>query len=374
VSDFQVVQTNNKARIARFKTAHGEIETPVFMPVGTQATVKAVTPRQLHELDTQIILANTYHLHIRPGDELIAKAGGLHKFMNWDAPILTDSGGYQVYSLAKVRKISGDSIFFSSHIDGRKIELTPRKVIQIQKNLGSDIMMPLDECPPATAEYNILKQAVDRTYRWMGQAVAAHRELPPVTNNGQKLFGIVQGGIDKSLRKMSLEQIVSFGLDGYAVGGLSVGEGREHREDIINYCTDMLPADKPRYLMGVGTPEDLIFAIGEGIDMFDCVLPTRLARHGAFFSSIGRKNIKNKQYELDFAPLEEGCTCYACSDFTRGYIRHLFKADEILSYTLLSIHNIRYLQDLTARAKEAIRAGNYQSWAKGEMDRLGEYQ
>lgn len=372
MSDLQVIQTDKKARITRFKTAHGEIETPVFMPVGTQATVKAVTPRQLHELDTQIILANTYHLHIRPGDELIAKAGGLHKFMNWDGPILTDSGGYQVYSLAKVRKISGDSIFFSSHIDGSKIELTPRKVIQIQKNLGSDIMMPLDECPPATAEYNILKQAVDRTYRWMGQAVAAHRELPSVTNNGQKLFGIVQGGIDKSLRKMSLEQIVSFGLDGYAVGGLSVGEGREHREEIINYCTDMLPADKPRYLMGVGTPEDLIFAIGEGIDMFDCVLPTRLARHGAFFSSTGRRNIKNKQYELDFTPLEDGCTCYACSDFTRGYIRHLFKAEEILSYTLLSIHNIRYLQDLTLRAKEAIRAGNYQSWAKGEMERLGE--
>jgi queuine tRNA-ribosyltransferase len=337
------------ARLGKFSTPHGDIETPIFMPVGTQATVKSLTPEDLHDINAQIILSNTYHLFMRPGHELIAKAGGLHKFMNWDGPILTDSGGFQVFSLGDLRKISEEGVEFRSHIDGSKKFISPEKAVEIQTALGSDIMMAFDECAPYPADRQYVKNSLERTTRWLGRCVDAHKN----TEN-QALFGIVQGGMYKDLREQSAEQILQYDLPGYAVGGLSVGEPKELMYEVLDYTTPLLPEDKPRYLMGVGTPDCLFEGVIRGIDMFDCVLPTRIARNGTAMTSEGRISIKNAKYFEDFSPLDAECDCYVCKNYTKAYLRHLYKANEILSSRLMSYHNLHFLLNLMKNIREAI--------------------
>lgn len=320
---FQLTHTDGRARAGVLRTPHGEIHTPVFMPVGTQATVKAVPPRDLEAMEAQIILANTYHLYLRPGDELIARRGGLHRFMGWSRPILTDSGGFQVFSLSAIRKIDDDGVTFKSHLDGSFHRFTPEKAISIQENLGADIIMCLDECPPSTdRDYNPI--ALARTHAWAVRCRQAHRRAD------QALFGIVQGGIFPDLREQSARFLTALDFPGYAIGGLAVGESKADMFQIITWMDDLLPADKPRYLMGVGEPTDLIRAVARGVDMADCVLPTRLARHGAAFTRDGRINMRNRIYAEDDRPIDPECGCYACRHFSRAYIRHLLQAGEIL--------------------------------------------
>lgn len=337
------------ARLGKFHTPHGVIETPIFMPVGTQATVKSLTPEDLHDVNAQIILSNTYHLFLRPGHELIEKAGGLHKFMNWDGPILTDSGGFQVFSLGDLRKISEEGVEFRSHIDGSKKFISPEKAVEIQTALGSDIMMAFDECAPYPADRQYVKNSLERTTRWLGRCVEAHKN----TEN-QALFGIVQGGMYKDLREQSAEQILQYDLPGYAVGGLSVGEPKELMYEVLDYTTPLLPENKPRYLMGVGTPDCLFEGVIRGIDMFDCVLPTRIARNGTAMTSQGRLTIKNAKYFEDFTPLDPECDCYVCKNYTKAYLRHLYKANEILSSRLMSYHNLHFLLNLMKNIRQAI--------------------
>ncbi len=337
------------ARLGKLNTPHGDIETPIFMPVGTQATVKSLTPEDLHDINAQIILSNTYHLFMRPGHELIEKAGGLHKFMNWDGPILTDSGGFQVFSLGDLRKISEEGVEFRSHIDGSKKFISPEKAVEIQTALGSDIMMAFDECAPYPADRAYVKNSLERTTRWLGRCVEAHKN----TEN-QALFGIVQGGMYKDLREQSAEQILQYDLPGYAVGGLSVGEPKELMYEVLDYTTPLLPRDKPRYLMGVGTPDCLFEGVIRGIDMFDCVLPTRIARNGTAMTSQGRLSIKNAKFFDDFTPLDPECDCYVCKNYTKSYLRHLYKANEILSSRLMSYHNLHFLLNLMKNIRQAI--------------------
>ena len=338
------------ARRGVIHTPHGDIETPVFMPVGTQATVKAMTPEELKDMvDARIILSNTYHLYLRPGDDLIAEAGGLHKFMNWDRPILTDCGGFQVFSLSKLREITEEGVMFRSHLDGSKHFLSPEKSISIQNNLGSDIMMAFDECCPYPSTYEYTKASMERTTRWAKRSQEAHRRPEE-----QGLFGIVQGGMYKDLREESAKQLVELDFPGYAVGGLSVGEPAELMYDVLEYTTQFLPENKPRYLMGVGTPDYLIEAVMRGIDMCDCVLPTRIARNGTALTSEGKVVVRNATYEKDWTPLDHNCDCYTCTHYTRAYIRHLIKAGEILGARLLSIHNLRFLVRLMENVRKAI--------------------
>ena len=339
----------SKARRGRITTRHSVIETPVFMPVGTQATVKAMKPEEIREMGADIILGNTYHLYLRPGHELIREAGGLHKFMNWSGSILTDSGGFQFFSLGKMRKITEEGVKFQSHIDGSRHMLTPESVVEIQTALGSDIMMAFDECAPYPADRRYIKDSLARTSRWLKRCKEAH-----TNTEEQALFGIMQGGMYKDLRKESADQIVEMDLPGYSIGGLSVGEPKEVMYDIMDDCVDWLPADKPRYLMGVGSPDCLVEGVARGIDMFDCVIPTRIARNGMAYTSFGKVSIKNKQYERDFGPLDPKCDCYTCRNYSRAYLRHLFKANEILSSILLSHHNIYYLIHLMKEIREAI--------------------
>lgn len=347
------------ARRGRIYTPHGIIETPVFMPVGTQATVKAMTPDELKEMvNAKIILSNTYHLYLRPGDELIAEAGGLHKFMNWDRAILTDSGGFQVFSLADLRNITEEGVKFKSHLDGSSHFISPEKSMSIQNNLGSDIMMVFDECCPYPATYEYTKASMERTTRWAKRCIEAHKNP-----DRQGLFGIVQGGMYKDLREESAKQLVELDFPGYAVGGLSVGEPAELMYDILSYTTPFLPEDKPRYLMGVGTPDYLIEAVLRGIDMCDCVLPTRIARNGTAMTSHGKVVVRNATFEKDWTPLDSECDCYTCTHYTRAYIRHLIKAGEILGARLLTIHNLRFLVRLMENVREAI-----------EQDRLLEFR
>ena len=347
------------ARRGRIYTPHGIIETPVFMPVGTQATVKAMTPDELKEMvNAKIILSNTYHLYLRPGDELIAEAGGLHKFMNWDRAILTDSGGFQVFSLADLRNITEEGVKFKSHLDGSSHFISPEKSMSIQNNLGSDIMMAFDECCPDPATYEYTKASMERTTRWAKRCIEAHKNP-----DRQGLFGIVQGGMYKDLREESAKQLVELDFPGYAVGGLSVGEPAELMYDILSYTTPFLPEDKPRYLMGVGTPDYLIEAVLRGIDMCDCVLPTRIARNGTAMTSHGKVVVRNATFEKDWTPLDSECDCYTCTHYTRAYIRHLIKAGEILGARLLTIHNLRFLVRLMENVREAI-----------EQDRLLEFR
>ncbi len=348
-----VSSKKSKARIGEVHTAHGVIETPVFMPVGTQATVKGLPSDFLDQLNTQIILGNVYHLNLRPTSERIASLGGLHSFMNWQKPILTDSGGYQVFSLQNQRTIESDGVTFKSHLDGSKHRLTPKRVIDIQRNLGSDIMMPLDICTPYPSTQTQVEDDMAITHRWEEEAFYYWQE----NTNNQLLFGLVQGGVYKESRQKSAEALTQFPFSGYSIGGLSVGEPTDELESITDHTTQFLPKDKPRYLMGVGLPENFEAAIRSGIDMFDCVAPTRLARHGNFFSREGRKNIRNSKFQDDLAPLDESCQCSTCTRYSRAYLRHLFVANEILGVTLMSHHNIAFVFDLINDIKQRIRQG-----------------
>ena len=347
---YKIEAKDGNARAGEIDTLHGKIKTPVFMPVGTQATVKAMTREELEEINSQIILGNTYHLYLRPGDGLVNDFGGLHKFMNWERPILTDSGGFQIFSLGDLRKIKEEGVYFSSHLDGSKHFLSPEKSIEIQNNLGSDIMMVLDECPPGLSSREYLLPSIERTTRWARRCIEANRN-----KDRQGLFAIVQGGIYEDLRDKSMNELVEMdeGFAGYAVGGLAVGEPREDMYRILEYITPKLPENKPRYLMGVGEPLDMLEAVEDGIDMMDCVQPTRIGRHGTVFTKYGRLVIKNASYSRDDRPLDE-CDCYVCKNYTRAYIRHLFKAEEILGQRLATYHNLYFLLKLMNDARQAI--------------------
>lgn len=345
------------ARRGEFSTPHGVVQTPVFMPVGTQATVKGVTPENLRELGAQIILGNTYHLYIRPGHELIRRFGGLHNFMNWQGPILTDSGGFQIFSLKELTRISEEGARFKSHLDGSMLFLSPEDAVAVQEALGSDIMMCLDTCIPYPATEKEAAEATALTGRWARRSRAAQRQT------GQLLFGIIQGGMYPALRAQAVAELVEIGFDGYALGGLSVGEPAELMMEITEQTAALMPEDHPRYLMGVGTPENLVEAVSRGVDMFDCVMPTRNARNGMLFTSSGRLVIKNARYQEDQRPIDEACTCYTCRHYSRAYLRHLFMAREILSSHLNTIHNLHYYVELMARMRKAI-----------EEDRFGQFR
>jgi queuine tRNA-ribosyltransferase len=357
---FDLIAKDRKARAGIFHTPHGDIPTPIFAPVGTQATVKSLTQRHLEELNAKLILANTYHLYLRPGDDLIAEMGGLHDFMSWDGPILTDSGGFQVFSLSNMRDIDEDGVIFKSHIDGSTHHFTPERSIAVQENLGADIMMAFDECAePHDRAY--IEKAMQRTHRW------AERCKKTQTRQDMALFGIVQGGIYPELREISAKFITSLDFPGNAIGGLSVGETKEDMHAMIDVVNAILPQDKPRYLMGVGTPPDLVQGIIRGIDIFDCVLPTRLARHKAAMTDSGRMNLMNAQYARDEGPISETCNCYTCQNYSRAYIRHLLQVREMLAGTLLSIHNIHTLLELTRRSRESIINGQFNDFAQNYL-------
>ncbi|OXZ25581.1 tRNA guanosine(34) transglycosylase Tgt [Finegoldia magna] len=343
-----------KARTGTIETNHGVIKTPVFMPVGTRATVKAMNNDELKSIGSQIILSNTYHLYLKPGQEIIRKADGLHKFMNWDRPILTDSGGFQVFSLSKTRKITEEGVQFRSHIDGSKHFISPEKSMEIQNDLGSDIMMAFDECVPYPASYEYTEDSMKRTLRWLKRCKDYHKNT-----DKQNLFGIIQGGMYKDLREYSAKNTIDFDLPGYAIGGLSVGEPRDLMIDLLDFTTDFMPENKPRYLMGVGTPDYLFEAVEHGVDMCDCVLPTRIARNGTALTSKSKLVVKNAKYKDDFSALDDNCDCYACKNHTRAYIRHLLNVDEILGARLLSIHNLRFLIKLMENIRKSIEEDRY---------------
>lgn len=340
---------DTQARAGTFITPHGKVETPRFMPVGTAATVKGLTPAQLESAQAQMILANTYHLHLQPGEEIIAKAGGLHSFMGWQQPILTDSGGFQVFSLSELRKISEDGVTFRSPRDGRIIDFTPERAIQVQNDLGADVIMAFDECPPYPADYETVSLATERTERWLERCIAAHSR--PET---QALFGIVQGGVYRDLRQYAAKRLVEFDLPGYAIGGVSVGEPGELIHEIVATTAPLLPPEKPRYLMGVGTYQEMVSAIAQGVDLFDCVIPTRLGRHGTALVQGERWNLKNARFREDFTPLDKTCPCYCCQNFSRAYLGHLIRSREMLGYLLLSLHNVTELIRFTQRIRTAI--------------------
>ena len=356
------------ARRGILHTPHGDVQTPVFMPVGTAGTVKAMKPEDVADMGAQIILGNTYHLYLRPGHEVVKAAGGLHKFMNWDRAILTDSGGFQVFSLGAMRKISEEGVEFRSHIDGSKHMLSPEKSMEIQNALGSDIIMAFDECTPYPADREYVKNSLNRTTRWLKRCREYHKNTEK-----QSLFGIMQGGMYKDLRRESAEQIVDLDLPGYAIGGLSVGEPKDIMYDVMDDCVDRLPKDKPRYLMGVGSPDCLFEGVERGIDMFDCVLPTRIARHGLAMTSMGRVNIKNARYEKDFTPLDPNCDCYTCRNYSKAYLRHLFKCDEILSSMLMTTHNLHFLIDTMAGIRKAIEEDRFTEYKREFYDNYGRF-
>ena len=355
VVNYELVAEDRKtgARAGLLHTPHGVFKTPMFMPVGTQATVKTVTPEELEEMGAQIILSNTYHLFLRPGTELIHEAGELHRFMNWNKGILTDSGGFQVFSLGAMRKITEEGVYFRSFLDGSKQFLSPEISIRAQEDLGSDIAMAFDECIPYPADYEYARKSTERTTRWARRCIKAHQR----TDRG--IFGIIQGGMYKDLRKQSAMEISSLSFDGVAIGGLSVGEPHDLMYDILEETTQWMPKGKARYLMGVGTPDCLVEGVARGVDMFDCVFPTRVARNGMAMIHTGRMNMKNKQYERDFRPIEESCGCYTCRNYTRAYIRHLYKSEELLAFRLVTIHNLYFLLQFMRDMREAIVQGNF---------------
>lgn len=373
---FTLLKKEGRARRGRFETVHGTIETPVFMNVGTSAAIKGgVSSMDLREIDCQVELSNTYHLHIRPGDKLIRELGGLHRFFNWDKPILTDSGGFQIFSLAKLRKITEEGVHFNSHLDGRAIFMGPEESMRIQSNLGSTIAMAFDECVENPAEYSYAKEAADRTYRWFLRCrdeLERLNAMPGTINPHQMLWGINQGCTYDDLRAEHMKQIRELDLEGYAIGGLAVGEPAEVMYHIIEVVEPLMPADKPRYLMGVGTPVNILEAVYRGVDFFDCVMPSRNARHGALFTWEGRLNILNEKYMYDTGPISESCGCPACRNFSRAYIRHLFKAKEILAMRLGVLHNLYFYNELMKKIRGAIDAGAYESFYRHYKDILGE--
>ena len=373
IGNFTLIAKDQNARAGILQTAHGQIETPIFMPVGTVGSVKAIAPDDLNNIGAQIILGNTYHLYLRPGDELIARRGGLHKFNAWDKPILTDSGGFQVFSLSSLRKMTDDHVEFRSHIDGSKHIFSPEKVISIQRNLNSDIMMQLDECIGYGASEKDALKAVQRSTAWAKRCREAYpphlvNEMPKheiavgENSRGNLLFGIVQGETYPHLREMSAKSLMEIGMEGYAIGGLAVGEPKHKMVKIIDQLNPILPQEKPRYLMGVGTPLDILYGIENGVDMFDCVLPTRNARNGTLYTSEGKINVKRKEYAEDESPLDPNCNCYTCRTFTKSYLRHLFVSQEILSFRLNSLHNLTFFLDLVRGARKAIIEGTYKEY------------
>lgn len=354
------------ARLGKIETPNGTFETPMFMPVGTQATVKAMTPEDLKSIGAGVILSNTYHLWLRPGSDLIQEAGGLHKFMNWDQGILTDSGGFQVFSLADSRKITEEGVHFKSHLDGSKLFLSPEKSIQIQNELGADIIMSFDECPPFDESYDYMKKSIERTTRWAERGLEAHQNW-----DKQGLFGIVQGGGYKDLRLQHARDLTSMDFSGYSIGGLSVGETHEEMFEVLDYVTPELPEDKTRYLMGVGTPQAIIESVIRGVDIFDCVLPTRIARNGTAMTSQGRVVVKNAKFARDWSPLDPKCDCSTCKNYSKAYLRHLIKTDEILGLHLLSVHNLRFLIHLMEQIREAIRNDNILEFKEAFYEEYG---
>jgi queuine tRNA-ribosyltransferase len=361
----------SKARAGQFITDHGIVETPIFMPVGTQGTVKAVNQSYLeNDIKAQIVLSNTYHLYLRPGTEILEKAGGLHKFIDWYKPILTDSGGYQVFSLTELRKIKPDGVEFSSHLDGSKHFFTPEKVIGIQRFIGSDIMMALDECTPYPCDYDYAKRSKKLTSDWAVLNKEAFEKSKPLYGHKQFLFGIIQGSVYKDLREASAKDLLEVDFDGYAIGGLAVGEPTETMYDIVDFTTDFMPEDRPRYLMGVGRPENLLEAIERGIDLFDCVMPTRNARNANLFTSNGVLSMRNAKYRDDFSAVDENCDCYTCQNYSRAYLRHLYIAKEILALELGSIHNLHFYLNLVKEARRKILEGNFRNWKEEIINKI----
>lgn len=354
------------ARYGLLHTPHGVVETPMFMPVGTLATVKYISPEELKEIGSGVILSNTYHLWLRPGEEVVHQAGGLHKFMNYDGPILTDSGGFQVFSLSENRKISEEGVEFRNHLNGDKLFLTPEKSIQVQNKLGADIIMSFDECPPYPVSHEYMKNSVERTLRWAKRGKDAHQR-----SEDQALFGIVQGGDFEDLRKLSAETLVEMDFPGYSIGGTSIGEPKDVMYRMIDYSIKYLPVNKPRYLMGVGSYDAIVEGVLRGVDMFDCVLPTRIARHGALMTSKGRLNIRDKKNEFDFTPIDTECDCYTCKNYTKAYLRHLYKCDEGFGKRLLSIHNLRFIIKLTEEIREAIKEDRFLDFKNEFFEKMG---
>ena len=369
---YELLKKDGRAKRGRFTTVHGVIETPVFMNVGTAAAIKgAVSTDDLRGIKTQVELSNTYHLHVRPGDEVVKKLGGLHKFMNWDKPILTDSGGFQVFSLAKLRKIKEEGVHFQSHIDGHKIFMGPEQSMQIQSNLASTIAMAFDECPSSVADRKYMTNSVERTTRWLKRCkdeMARLNSLPDTINPHQMLFGINQGGIYEDIRIAHAQQIAELNLDGYAVGGLAVGESHEEMYRILDAVVPHLPENKPTYLMGVGTPANILEAVDRGVDFFDCVYPSRNGRHGHVYTNHGKMNLFNAKYELDDRPIEEGCNCPACRSYSRAYIRHLLKAKEMLGMRLCVLHNLYFYNTMMEEIRDAIDAGEFQAYKKRKLE------
>ncbi len=353
MNTIRILKEEGRARLGIIRTQHGEIDTPVFMPVGTQGIVKATSPKDLKEMGIKIILANAYHLYLRPGDALIREMGGIHRFAGWDGAVLTDSGGYQIFSLGVLREIKEDGVLFQSHIDGSRHFLTPEKVVEVQENIGADIIMCLDECVPYPSSYEYTRRSVELTSRWARRCKDAKKP------DGAMLFGIIQGGFYKDLRLKSARELIDMGFDGYALGGLSVGEPKSIMWEMIDAVVDLLPQDKPKYLMGVGFPEDIVEGVYRGIDMFDCVIPTRHARNGSLFTREGRINIKHARYVNDENPIDEECKCYTCKTFSRAYLRHLFVSHELSSYFLNTVHNIFFYDNLLKTIREAIQKGSF---------------
>lgn len=369
---FKVEGTCGKARACTIETKRGRIETPIFMPVGTVGSVKALSPEDLNSCKAEIILGNTYHLMLRPGVKVLEHFGGMSSFAAWNKPLLTDSGGFQVFSLATKKDITEEGVKFSSHIDGSKLFLSPESSMDIQRSIGADIIMAFDECVEHPASYEYIKASVERTFRWAERSKKRKLENDKENPHSQALFGIIQGGMYKDLRELSASQITSLELPGYAIGGLSVGESKSEMNEICAFSAELLPFDKPRYLMGVGTPEDILNSIEEGIDMFDCVMPTRNARNGTLFTSSGRVTVKNKSLEYSDEPLDSECGCYTCRNFSRGYLRHLFKAGEILSLRLNSIHNIYFYLSLVKNSRCAIKEGRFSAFKKDMLERFAQ--
>lgn len=364
INTFTLVSKDDKARNGLIRLNHGIVETPVFMPVGTYGCVKTLTPHELVDVGAEIILCNTYHIYLRPGREIIKELGGINRFISWDKPILTDSGGFQIYSLTALRNITEEGVIFKSHLNGETIVLTPEKSIEIQEDIGSDIIMAFDECPSSLLDRNYIQQSINLTAKWAKRSFNARKDT------SKKMFGIVQGGIHKDLRKQSIADIVNIDFDGYAIGGLSVGEEKNAMYEITDFCCNFLPEDKPRYLMGVGTPEDILIGISYGVDMFDCVMPTRNARNGLLFTSTGRLHIKNKCYEKDERPIDSFCNCYTCKNFSRAYLRHIYKIKEMLAYRLNTIHNIYFYISLVKKARDAIKGKYYKTFLTEQLKEI----